>query len=276
MSFFDAFEQKARQQKRTLAIGLTHPDQEIIDSLKKASQYADLVIVGSEIPGFTSYPTKDDDEATKLIIQMLKEKQVDGIVRGQLKDSSTFKEFFKQFGKEEIPSKRKVSPCIMQSADGKHEFVMSEASIYHGMTYEDKLFLAERTIKYIEDDLGVKPKIAVMSARRPTSIVGEYPLIEEVDERCLKVADALEAKGYEVKRCYFEYEAALEWGANYIIPQMGMVGNAVFRALHYMSGWKILSCPYLDLGAVYEDGSRNQKDFFYQIVHAVAQVNTQK
>ena len=84
----------------------------------------------------------------------------------------------------------------------------------------------------------------------------------------------LREQGYEVKEVYIELETAVAWGANFVIPTIGMIGNAVFRALVYLGGWKLVSCPYLDLGDVYEDGSRNEVDFEHHIIHAVAMLNS--
>ena len=45
------------------------------------------------------------------------------------------------------------------------------------------------------------------------------------------------------------------------------------KALMYLGEWKLLACPYLNMGVIYEDGSRNEKDFYWHIVHCVAMAN---
>ncbi len=74
---------------------------------------------------------------------------------------------------------------------------------------------------------------------------------------------------------YIELETAIKKKCNLIIPSLGLVGNAILRALVYYGGWKLISCPYLDLGVIYEDGSRNEKNWFWHIVHAVAMCNSE-
>jgi hypothetical protein len=57
---------------------------------------------------------------------------------------------------------------------------------------------------------------------------------------------------------------------------MGLVGNAWMKALLYLGGWDLIACPYLDLGVAYEDGSRNEKDYFWHIIHCAAMVGEKK
>ena len=156
---------------------------------------------------------------------------------------------------------------------GEYCFVVSTSSIYQGMTLEDKIFEGERIIKYMKEDLGIEPKIGIMSSLRPTSKIGKYPLLDQMAAINTELAKYLQKKGYDAKEYYFEYETAVWEGANLIIPAMGLVGNAWLKALMYLGDWQILACPYLDLGVIYEDGSRNEKDFYWHIVHAVAMVN---
>lgn len=268
------FLKQARKQKRKLGIGIINPEPDIVKSLKKGLKYADLIVVGSKIHGFECIPTKDDKEGSRVLIKLLKDRKIEGLVRGQLKDSQTLNTFMEIFGKR-IPHNRKMGPAVMESPNGKISIILVSGSIYHGLSLEDKIYEAERTIKYMED-FGIKPKIGIMSSRRPTGVVGEFPFLEELAQRCAGLAEHLRKKGYEVEEVYIELETAIKKGCNLIIPSLGLIGNAVFRALCYYGGWKLISCPYLDLGVVYEDGSRNERDFSYHIIHAVAMLNSQK
>ncbi len=128
----------------------------------------------------------------------------------------------------------------------------------------------------MEEDLGFPPKtekIGIMSSLRPTSHVGQYPLLDQMAKFNQDLAAYLRDRGYQAAEYYFEYETAVWNHADFIIPSMGLVGNAWMKALLYLGGWNLLACPYFDLGVVYEDGSRNEKDFFWHIVHAVAMAN---
>ncbi|OGL67599.1 hypothetical protein A3B21_03230 [Candidatus Uhrbacteria bacterium RIFCSPLOWO2_01_FULL_47_24] len=268
------FLDRAKKQKRKIAIGIMRPIPETVESLKRASEYADLVVVGAKVDGFENIAEANDDEASRIIIRLLKEGKVDGIVRGQVKDSFTLDEFHRQFGKEPLPSNRKVCPGILQK--DQYCFVASTSSIYQGHTLEDKKYEIDRLIRYMEEDIGMIPKIGVMSSLRPTSKVGKYPLLDDIAAINTQLAEYLRGRGYDTKEYYFEYETAVWDGATLIVPSMGLVGNAWFKALLYLGGWNCLACPYLDLGVVYEDGTRNEKDFFWHIVHAVAMANSHR
>lgn len=268
------FLERAKKQKRKIAIGIMRPIQETAESLKRASEYADLVVVGAKVPGFENIVEPDQDTASVKLIGLLKDGKVDGIVRGQVKDSFTLDEFHRQFGKEPLPSNRKVCPGVLQKDE--YCFVTCTASIYQGMTIEDKKFEVDRIIRYMEEDLGLTPKIGVMSSLRPTSKVGKYPLLDDIAKINAELAEYLRGRGYDAAEYYFEYETAVWNHSNLIVPSMGLVGNAWFKALLYLGGWNVLACPYLDLGVVYEDGTRNEKDFFWHIVHAVAMANNKK
>jgi len=263
---------RAKKQKRKIGIGIMRPIPETIESLKKASEYADLTVVGAKIEGFENIVEPDQDTASQKLIRLLKEKKVDGIVRGQVKDSFTLDEFHRQFGKKPLPSNRKVAPAVMHK--GPYTFVVSTCSIYQGMTIEDKKYEVERLIKYMKEDLGIEPKIGVMSTLRPTSKIGKYPSLDEAAEVNRQLAEYLRNKGYDTTEYYFEYETAVWNGATLIVPSMGLVGNAWLKALLYLGDWKLITCPYLDFGVVYEDGTHNEKDYYWHIVSAVANANS--
>jgi len=274
MDFSKLFLDQAKKQKRKIGIAIMRPIPETIKSLKKASKYADLTVVGAKVKGFENIIEPDQDKSSEILIKLLKEKKVEGIVRGQVKDSFTLAEFFKQFEMAPIPSSHKVYVGIMEKGD--YNFFISTSSVYQGLTLEDKIFEVERIIRHMKEDLGVKPKIAVMGILRPSSNRGQYQLIDNISEQCTKFYEYLISKGYDAKEYYMEYETAVWDRRNLIVPSIGFVGNSWIKSLLYLGDWKLLTCNYLDLDVVYEDGSRNEKDFFWHIVHAVALCNTKK
>jgi len=266
-----AFLERAKKQKRKIGIAILRPIPETISSLKKASKYADLIVVGAKVKGFENIIEDDTEKASKILIRLLKDKKVDGIVRGQVKDSYTLDVFFKEFNIEPIPSNRKIAVSILQKDN--YTFFISTGSIYQGMTLEDKIYEVENIIKHMKDGFGLDPKIGIMSSLRPTSKVGKYPALDKIAKINTELCDYLLDKGYNAKEYYFEYETAVWDRCNLIVPSMGLVGNAWLKALLYLGNWNLLACNYLNLGVVYEDGSRNEKDFFWHIIHAVAMCN---
>ncbi|MDD4900872.1 MAG: hypothetical protein PHS62_02040 [Patescibacteria group bacterium] len=268
------FLEQAKKQKRKIAIGIMRPIAETVESLRRASEFANLIVVGAKIPGFENLVEEDQDQASRVLIKLLKDGKVDGIVRGQVKDSFTLDEFHRQFSRQPLPSNRKVCPCVLSKLD--YCFVVGTCSIYQGMTLEDKIFEAERLIRYLREEFKIEPKIGIMSSLRPTSHHGNYPELDRVADLNTKFCEYLVSKGLEAKEYYFEYETAVWEKCNLIFPATGLVGNAWLKALIYLGDWNMIACPYVDLGVIYEDGSRNEKDFFWHIVHAVAMANSDK
>ncbi|MFA6215160.1 MAG: hypothetical protein WC768_01160 [Patescibacteria group bacterium] len=274
MDFTKIFLTQAKKQKRKIGIAIMRPIPETIKSLKKASKFADLVVVGAKVKGFENIVEPDQDKSSEILIKLLKDGKVEGIVRGQVKDSTTLSVFYKEFGIEPIPSNRKVFGGIMQKGD--YNFFLSTCSVYQGLNLEDKIYEVERTIRHMKEDFGIEPKIAVMGILRPSSHHGEYQILDNISEQCTQFYEYLTNKGYDAKEYYMEYETAVWEGRNLIVPSTGLVGNSWIKALLYLGGWNMLSANYLDLGVVYEDGTRNEKDFFWHIVHAVALCNSKK
>ena len=262
---------QARQKRRKIAIGIMRPITETIESLERAREVADVTVVGAAVPGFDNIVEPDQDQSSVKLIRLLRAGTVDGIVRGQVKDSFTLDEFYRQFNREPVPSNRKIYAAILKKDE--FAFIPTTGSIYQGMTLEDKLFEVGRLIRYMRDDLGIEPKIGIMSSLRPTSKVGKYPQLDEIAGINRALAEQLQQQGCDAREYYFEYETAVWEGCNMIVPSTGLVGNAWLKALLYLGGWTMLACSYLDLGVVYEDGSRNEKDYYWHIVSAVANAN---
>ncbi len=267
------FLKQAKRNRRKIGIAIMRPIPETLQSLKKTSAYADLVVVGAKVAGFENIVETDQDKASAILIDLLKAKKVDAIVRGQVKDSTTLDIFFEKFGMTPIPSNRKVFIGILHKKP--YTFFVSSCSIYQGMTLEDKIFEIEKIISHMREDFGIEPKIGIMSSLRPSSKVGKYPALDEVARLNTALCVYLQKKGYDGKEYYFEYETAVWEGCNLIVPSMGLVGNAWLKALLYLGGWELIAANYLDLGVVYEDGTRNEKDFFWHIVHAIALLNNE-
>jgi predicted methyltransferase MtxX (methanogen marker protein 4) len=144
------------------------------------------------------------------------------------------------------------------------------------MTLDDKIFEIENICRHMKDTFGIEPKIGIMSSLRPTSKVGKYPQLDDIAALNTQLYKYLVEKGYNAKEYYFEYETAIWDKCNLIVPSTGLVGNAWYKALICLGGWNMLAANYLGLGVVYEDGSRNEKNFYWRIVHAAALANSKK
>lgn len=270
VDFEKIFLAQAQKKRRKIAIGILRPIPETIESLKKASELADLVVVGAKVDGLENIVEEDPDKASSILVGLLKDKKIDSLVRGQVKDSFTLSEYYRQFGIEE-PSTPKICPGVMKKGD--YSFIVSTVSVYQGLTLDDKIYEVERIIKYMKDEFNIEPKIGVMGILRPSSKRGKHKPLDDITEQSTKFYEYLKKKGYEAKEYYMEYESAVWEGNNLIVPSVGYIGNTWLKALLYLGGWRLLACPYLDLGVVWEDNTRNEKDYYDHIVHCVAMLN---
>lgn len=270
VDFEKIFLEQASKKKRKVGIAILRPIPETMESLQRASKFADLVVVGAKVDGFENIVEEDSDKASSILVGLLKDKKIESLVRGQVKDSYTLSEYYKQFGLKE-PQTPKICPGVLKK--GNYSFVVSSASVYHALTLEDKIYEVERIIRYMKEEFNIEPKIGVMGILRPSSKRGKYKVLDEITERSTKFYEYLIDKGYKAKEYYMEYESAVWEGNNLIVPSVGYVGNTWIKALMYLGGWRALAIPYLDLGVVWEDNSRNEKDYYDHIVHCVAMLN---
>lgn len=265
------FLDQARQKKRKLGIGIIRTPDEVVNSLRQTTAYADITVVGSKIEGFDCLPTKDDDEASHELIKLLKEGKIEGFVRGQIKDSYTHKVYLEVFGLPEPLYK----VCPVTVAKNEHWFTITSASNYNALTQEQKNHEVLRAAEWLKE-LGFEPKIGITSTRRLTGRVGEFGLLEEIAKRCEETANYIRQKGYDVKEYYIEYEKAVWGDRNLIVPSIGIIGNPWAKSLVYFGGWTNVCCPMLDEGAYYEDSARNNINWFWPVVSTVAWINREK
>lgn len=262
------FQDQAKKKKRKIAIGIVRPIPETVESLKKASKYADLTVVGPNIKGLNCLPTESDDESSHKIITLLKEGKIEGFVRGQVKDSYTHHLYEETFNRPK--SKYKVIPATI--AKEESWFSISSPSNYNALDLKSKKVEVEKSALWLES-LGIEPKIAIMSTRRLNGRVGEFGLLEEIAKRCEETTKFIKEKRYDVKEYYIEYEKAVWEDRNLMAPSIGMIGNTWLKGLVYLGGWTFVATPFLDQGTYYDDTARNNKNWLWPIISTVAWIN---
>lgn len=262
---------EAVQQKRKIAVGIWRDtdNPEILDSIRMAAGFADITIVGSQIDGFHCIDTKgDDEEASRVAVDLVVQGKVDGLVRAQLKDSFTHKIFCEKTGSDE-----KVKNIPVFIAKDEHWGAVVNPSNYNSLDAAHQQEEAERCARYLKEDLGIEPTIGVMSTRRPTGRVGEFDMLEQIAENCEATAQYLRKKGYDVKEYYIEYEQAVWEKRNMFVAATGMIGNTWMKGLVYLGGWHLVHGPFFDKGAYYDDNPRYNTNWFWPIVSTVAWIN---
>ena len=74
---------QAKKQKRKIGITILRPIPETVESLKKASEYADIIVVGAKIDGFENIVEQDIEKASQILIKLLKDKKLTVLFAGR-------------------------------------------------------------------------------------------------------------------------------------------------------------------------------------------------
>lgn len=276
----DIINENLKKGKARIGFGLLKKDDEIIDSLNKAKEFADIVIVGpkelGEIEGFECVLVENPEER---LAEMLYQREVDGIVRGTIDDFKTFETYQRLVGEEKTKEMKELS--MLEDAYGR-QFFVSEASNPGGWAKEEKIHNVEGIIEFMKE-LGMEPKIGTIAGTRHGTYErkkdikeGVVGILNKTYEEAEEVANYFKEKGYDSKNYAIELNGAVEDGCNILVPPNGMVGNQWFRALCLIGGGKIVIASRSNLPHVYEDNSRNEKEFEYHIKWAAAWANSKK
>lgn len=281
-TFLEEFIKKnLKKGKPKIGFGLLKEDGEILASLRKVKNLADIVLVGpkriSKIKGFKKIIS---DNPEKKLAEILVKSEVDGIIRGTIDDFKTYGAYREMVGKNK--TKEMVNLILLADVKGR-QFYLSEASNPSGWTREEKINSCERILHFMNGELKMKPKIGCITGIRhgthkrrrkikkwPQSYLNETYRDAEI------IVKYFRRKGVVAKNYAIELSTAIEDGCNIIIPPNGMVGNQIFRVLCLSGGGKVIIGPRINLPHVYEDNSRNEKDYSYHLKWVVAWANSRK
>lgn len=254
----------AKNQRRRIGIAIIKKDEEVIESLKKAKKYVEVVIYGVKIAGFESVKTNNNTLA-KVMINDFGKGKIDQFVRGQADDFSMVSEFKKQFNLS--PSEKRTYLAFFEMLNGWQCILMGTSNPEAG-DLKDKIRILDMAIKWLNNNFDEKLAVAVMATCRPESY-GKDKITSKTFDEAEKIVMYLKSKGIKVKNVNIEIESAEKWGANILLPARGNIGNQIFRSLLFLGGAKNYFCPTIfNNGLCYEDNSRKEKDFFYHLLFA--------
>jgi len=277
---FQLFNQKVEELvklgKSKIAFGLKEPNEEILESLKRGRQYADIILVGNQaiknVEGFEKIIAEKPEEK---LASMLANDEVEGIVRGTIDDFTTYEAYERLTGE-----KYTFCPGLLEDPKGR-QFFLTAASNPEGWDREERLKTTINIANFVKE-WGIEPNIAVFTGRRHETYPRKKEITDGVDgilnktyEDAEYIVEKLKEQGLEAKNWAIDLNPAVEAGANVLCPVNGMVGNQMFRVLLF-SGGKILSATRLGLSRIYEDNSRTEKDFEFHIKWTVAMINKKK
>jgi len=260
---------KAKEKKAKVGIGIIDPLPETIESLKKAQEVMDVVIVGTKVDGFDCVECEREGLEEKQI-DMVMSGEVGGMIRGQT-DTYTFEDLLAKKGKYDRTTV--LNAMILQDGFDRSYFATS-GSHAEGWTKKHKLFMVDELIKMAEE-LDVKPKIGFLTWVRPGS-VGRNFFFDQSWEQAEDLIKHYSDKGYEAINYNIEIEKALDDGANMIVFANGTSGNMHVRTLTYCCGINPLAMPQIGIKENISQNSRNFKDYYNLMLFTAARANAQK
>ncbi len=243
-----------------IGVGSKNPG-EVVKGAEKASEFADVVLVGREedLRGFNLEVAYSEDPP-RTLVELLASGEIDGAVRGSLGSKTTLGVLKERFGLERL---YRVSLLI--SSNGA-PFFFAPVGIDEGETIADRLVLAEKGCGFIKR-LGITPRVGVLSGGRFDDIGRSHAVDQSLAEGEF-IAASLQRAGVDATHCTVLVEDAVR-NANFIIAPSGITGNLMYRALVLIGGGDGFGAPVL-MNHVFVDTSRAKGDYSKPIMLASA------
>jgi len=250
-AFIRSLQEKARATHARIGIGIWNGDAELISSLKSATEYADLLLVGDpdgecDVDG--NLEVARTEEPWSELVRLLKSGEIDGAVRGNLPAGRTMKCLAREF---DIKVKRLA--LIEQSG---WAFLLGPVGIDEGESMQDRLDLVLGGASLLQN-LGVSPKVSVLSGGRMEDRGRSLRVDRSLTEGELIASRAREAgvaaahKGILIESCRPD---------DIVIAPEGVSGNLIFRTLLFLCGANSFGAPVL-MDHVFVDSSRARSGF---------------
>jgi len=205
------------------------------------------------------------------LVSALKDGAVDCAVRGSLGANDVLFEIKRQFGL------RRVARAAVLDMPGKSSLTMlAPVGIDEGKSVEDRLEIAVLSSELIEL-FGSEPRLGILAGGRLED-TGRGAKVRKGLECGKDLLLRIRAQGISASFFGIEIESAAGT-VNCIIAPDGVVGNFIFRSLHYLGGWDALGAPVLNLKSkAFIDTSRAKKEYVGAIAlaGAMAELNPRR
>jgi predicted methyltransferase MtxX (methanogen marker protein 4) len=255
-----------------IAFGLAEADAEIVASLRKASAFADILIVGPASAGLIKgLEFLQDENPEERIAALLVSDEVHGIIRGTIDDFRTIEAYERLSGEQHT-----LVPALLETRSGR-QFFIEPGSNPEGWTKESRLAIAERLAEFVVS-WGIVPSIAVYAGTRRETYLrrqrehdGVIGFLNQSFEEAEWISERLVGMGLKAKNWGIDLTVAIEEGYLIHVPVNGMVGNQTFRGF-VAGGGQVLAAPRIGLSRAYEDNSRIEKNFEFHVQFLVAEI----
>ena len=253
------FDELNKKKRNKIAVGVLHDYPLSVKSLQKAKKDMDIVVVGpKKIPGFECVKTSD----AKVLVQMAKDKEVDAIFRGNFDAVDLYDALHEVLGF--AGSVVNISPAIVrkintidENLNGLRCVVPISPANYKGVA--SKIRDIDANINFFES-LGVKPKIGLLSAGKPSDVMEAIPEIDRTITEAEFLVNWYTKKGYEATHFNHQVEYAVQ-GSDIVCYPDGISGNQGIRALMFFGDGVNLGAISVNLPVVYAQTAEAFRDW---------------
>jgi predicted methyltransferase MtxX (methanogen marker protein 4) len=248
-----------KKKRNKIAVGVLHDYPLSIESLKKASEFMDLVVVGpKKIAGFDFVESTDAHDLVKLA----KENKVDAVFRGNFDAVDLYDAIHELYSF--VGSVVSVSPTVVKkintidaNLNALRCFMPISPSNYKGVA--SKIKDVDANIKFFEE-FGVKPRLGFLSAGKPGDVLEGIPEIDRTITEAEFLVNWYKKKGYEAIHFNHQSEYAVRDSDIVVFPD-GISGNQGARALMFFGDTVTLGAISVNLPLVYAQTAEAFRDW---------------
>ncbi|MFH1159546.1 MAG: hypothetical protein V1733_01180 [bacterium] len=264
---FDRFlHEQAASGKQRIGIGILHPDEAIVESLTRATEFCEVTVFGKAISKVPFIHTKTPEQA---LVTALKLREVDAIVRGQATATVLRSELVCQFG---YPPDIIKDLGVVKDNLGR-VFIPLAISNAQGWTVDQKIILIEEAIELL-GLLNLPVKVGVTSGVRPETL-GKNQTLDQTHRDAETIVNLLR-KDFQIENYFIEIEKAIADQCTILVFANGMVGNHVLRSLVFLGQVKIYGGIISGIDQLVVESFRNAPGFYEYLEFANALANIKK
>lgn len=229
-SVYEHILELAKKKKNTIAVGVLHDYPVTLESLKRASEYANIIVVGpKEVEGYEYV-----EGGAKELVELGKEGKADAIFRGNFDAVDLYDTIAEVLDFEE--SHVSVAPIVVKNINSISENINKlisgiPASPSNDKNTASKIKAIDGNIAFFES-FGVKPKIGLLSAGKPTDILEGIPEVDYTLMQAEFLVNWYTNKGYEAKHFNHQSEYAIGESDIVVYPN-SIAGNQAVRGLSF-------------------------------------------
>lgn len=219
-----------------IGIGLACDEEKIMRSAESSSRYGEIVVYR---------------DACRMC-QDLHDGVIDAAVRGDLPSNDAMRAL------KDVFSLRKTQRMVLMEPIRGGVFLLAPVGIDEGGSVSEKVEMASAGHHLIRS-LGGNGRVGMMSAGRESDR-GRNPMVDKSMDDALEACQGLRRLGIECNHCQITIESALDENDVIIAPD-GIIGNVIFRTLHFLGGARALGAPVANIDRVFIDTSRAKDDY---------------